>query len=84
MSELNQATSAWHPLCDKKAHNPGSVMINTNPNSGYSQLRVASVAIALVALFAAVSGSAGSATVLTWAVAAIALTTFAASFYLKN
>ena len=59
-------------------------MIHTDPNPHYSQLRVASVAIAMLALVTALSGLAGSGTVLAWAVATIALTVFGASFILKS
>lgn len=59
------------------------VMINMNPNPSYPQLRAASVVIALLAMLSVATGLAGNATVLAWAVAVIAITTFAASFYLK-
>ena len=59
------------------------LMINTNPNPGYPQLRVVSVAIATLAMITVATGAAGNATVLACAVTAIALATFVASFYLK-
>lgn len=59
------------------------MMINTDPNPSYQQLRLISGAAALLAASIAVSGIAGSGTVLAWAVAGIAVTIFTASFYLK-
>ncbi len=59
------------------------MMINTDPNPSYQQLRVISGAVALLAVFIAASGVADSGTVLAWAVAAIAMSIFTASFYLK-
>lgn len=59
-------------------------MIHINPHTRYFQLRLVSAAFALVAMLAAMSGVAGSATVLVWAVALISLTVFGASFYLKS
>jgi hypothetical protein len=58
-------------------------MIKTNSNSRYSQLRVATAVIVIIAVITVVTGVAGNASVLAWAVAAIALTTLLASFYLK-
>lgn len=59
------------------------MMINTDPNPSYPQLRLVSGTVALLAVFFAVSGMAGSGTVLAWAVAGIAMSIFTASFYLK-
>lgn len=59
-------------------------MISIDPHSRYIQLRVISAVVALMAMVVAMSGAAGSATVLTWAVALISLTVFGASFYLKS
>ncbi|SKA77233.1 hypothetical protein SAMN02745166_00343 [Prosthecobacter debontii] len=59
-------------------------MISTDPSTPNLHLRVISAAIVLLAMTAAVSGVAGSASVLVWVVALIALTVFGASFYLKS
>lgn len=59
-------------------------MINTDPTPSYSQLRVAALSVATVAVVVAVSGGIGSGTVLAWTVAAIALAIFGASYYLKS
>lgn len=58
-------------------------MIHTGPNPRYSQLRLASAVVALLAALAAGSGLVGSGSVLAWAVATIAVIIFAATFYLK-
>jgi hypothetical protein len=58
-------------------------MIHIDPKPGYSQLRVASIAVGVMAVLTAASGAAGNATVLAWVVAAIATMTFVATFYLK-
>lgn len=73
----------WHCLCDRGWQNPMPVMININPHPGYALLRAVSAVIAFLALISVATGLAGNATVLAWAIAVIASSTFAASFYLK-
>ena len=58
-------------------------MTTLEPQPRYPLLRSVALAIAVLALLTAVTGIVTSLTVLAWAVAVIALVTFAASFYLK-
>lgn len=59
-------------------------MTGNNSPSHYTRLRVICFAIAAVALVMAVTGVVSRASVLAWAVAAMALTTFGATYCLKN
>ena len=59
-------------------------MTTSDPNPRYPFLRIFTLAVAALALTAAMTGIAASGSVLAWAVAAIALTTFGASFYLDT
>lgn len=59
-------------------------MTGSNPSSQYTLLRVVCFAIAAVALAMAITGVVSRASVLAWAVAAMALTTFGATYCLKN
>ncbi|MGV3661931.1 MAG: hypothetical protein ACO1TE_17215 [Prosthecobacter sp.] len=59
-------------------------MTGTNPSSHYTLLRVICFAVAVLALVMAVTGVVSRASVLAWAVAAMAVTTFGATYCLKN
>ncbi len=59
-------------------------MTGSNPPSPYTLVRVICFAIAAIALAMAVTGVVSQASVLAWAVAAMALTTFGATYCLKN
>jgi len=59
-------------------------MSGNNSPSHYTLLRVICFAVAAVALVMAVTGVVSRASVLAWAVAAMALTTFGATYCLKN
>jgi len=60
-------------------------MIRSSPTPPrYALLRVTALAIAALAMVIAVTGAVASATVLAWAVAAMALITFGATYHLKH
>lgn len=80
---LTMIGAAWHLLCTKKMRTCFVLMINTNQNPRYPQLRVVTLAIAATAGMAAATGFAGNGTVLAWAVGILSMSIFLASFYLK-
>lgn len=59
-------------------------MIGSTRPPRYALLRAAALAIATLAMGVAVSGAVARATVLAWAVAAMALITFGATYHLKH
>lgn len=59
-------------------------MTGTNPTSRYPLLRVISFAVAALAVAFALTGLVAQITVLAWAVALMAVITFAATYYLKK
>ena len=58
-------------------------MTSSNPSPRYPLVRIVAVLVAVAALATAFTGIVASFTLLAWAVAAIALMIFTASFYLK-
>jgi hypothetical protein len=58
-------------------------MTSSNPTPRYPLLRIAMMALAILALTIALTGIIAGVSVLAWAVAVIALMIFTASFYLK-
>lgn len=59
-------------------------MTGTDPSPRYPLIRIISIAVAALALALAVTGVVTGASVLAWVVATMALTTFGASYYVKN
>ncbi|MES2595747.1 MAG: hypothetical protein V4662_10450 [Verrucomicrobiota bacterium] len=59
-------------------------MTSSSPPPRYALLRASALTIASLAMAIAVTGAVARATVLAWAVAAMALITFGATYHLKH